>query len=105
VLSPYASHIAEELWSRLGGEGLVCTRPWRKHDHTLVVDDAITLGVQVNGKRRDEITVPTAASDDELKAIALASPRCRSSWRSAGKEGHRRQGPPREHRGLSAAHA
>jgi leucyl-tRNA synthetase len=74
VLSPYASHIAEELWSRLGGEGLVCQRPWPKHDDALVVDDAITLGVQVNGKRRDEITVPTAASDDEVKAIALASP-------------------------------
>jgi leucyl-tRNA synthetase len=74
VLSPYASHIAEELWSRLGGEGLVCTRSWPKHDDALVVDDAITLGVQVNGKRRDEITVPTAASDDEVKAIALASP-------------------------------
>lgn len=74
VLSPYASHIAEELWSRLGGEGLVCQRSWPKHDDALVVDDAITLGVQVNGKRRDEITVPTAASDDEVKAIALASP-------------------------------
>ena len=74
VLSPYASHIAEELWQRLGGEGLVCQRGWPKHDDALVVDDSITLGVQVNGKRRDEITVPTAASDDEVKAIALASP-------------------------------
>jgi leucyl-tRNA synthetase len=74
VLSPYASHLAEELWHRLGGEGLVCQRPWPAHDEALCVDDTITLGVQVNGKRRDEIAVPAAADDDTVKAVALASP-------------------------------
>ena len=74
VLSPYASHIAEELWQRLGGDGLVCQRSWPAHDDALVVDDSVTLGVQVNGKRRDEIVVATGASDEEVKAIALASP-------------------------------
>ena len=74
VLSPYAAHIAEELWQRLGGTGLVCQRDWPQHDDALVHDDAITLGVQVNGKRRDEILVPTDADDDVVKAMALASP-------------------------------
>jgi leucyl-tRNA synthetase len=73
VLSPYASHIAEELWHRLGGQGLVCQRGWPQHDESLCVDDTITLGVQVNGKRRDEIAVPAAADDEAVKAIALAS--------------------------------
>jgi leucyl-tRNA synthetase len=73
VLSPYASHLAEELWSRLGGEGLVCMQPWPVYDDALVVDDTISLGVQVNGKRRDEISVAATASDDDVKAIALAS--------------------------------
>lgn len=74
VLSPYASHIAEELWARLGGQGLVCQRGWPQHDDTLCVDDTVTLGVQVNGKRRDEIAVAADADDDAVKAIALASP-------------------------------
>lgn len=73
VLSPYAAHLAEELWSRLGGEGLVCTTGWPAHDEALCVDDEITLGVQVNGKRRDEVTVKKDAPDDEVKATALAS--------------------------------
>jgi leucyl-tRNA synthetase len=74
VLSPYASHLAEELWERLGGQGLVCQTGWPAHDDALCVDDTVSLGVQVNGKRRDEISVPTGASDDEVQAIALASP-------------------------------
>jgi leucyl-tRNA synthetase len=73
VISPYASHIAEELWARLGGEGLVCQRGWPAHDEALCTDDTLTLGVQVNGKRRDEISVPAAADDETVKAIALAS--------------------------------
>ena len=74
VISPYASHIAEELWARLGGEGLVCQRGWPAHDEALCTDDTLTLGVQVNGKRRDEVSVPANADDEAVKAIALASP-------------------------------
>ena len=73
VLSPYAPHIAEELWHRLGQIGLVCMQPWPAHDEKLIVDDTITLGVQVNGKRRDEITVPKDADDATVTAAALAS--------------------------------
>ena len=73
VLSPYAPHIAEELWSRLGQEGLVCTQAWPMHDDALLSDDTIKLGVQVNGKRRDEITVPKDADDATVTQVALAS--------------------------------
>jgi leucyl-tRNA synthetase len=74
VLSPYAPHIAEELWARLGQQGLVCQEAWPAHDERLTVDDTISLGVQVNGKRRDEITVPKDADDKACEAAALASP-------------------------------
>ena len=73
VLSPYASHLAEELWERLGGQGCVCQQPWPMHDEALTVDDTVTLGVQINGKRRDEITVARDASDADVQQIALAS--------------------------------
>ena len=73
LLSPYASHLAEELWERLGRPGLVCQTSWPTHDEALCVDDTVMLGVQVNGKRRDEIAVPNDASDDEVQKIALAS--------------------------------
>jgi leucyl-tRNA synthetase len=73
TLSPYASHLAEELWQRLGGQGLCCQQPWPAHDDKLCADDTVTLGVQVNGKRRDEIAVPADATDDAVQAIALAS--------------------------------
>ncbi|MBI1947233.1 MAG: leucine--tRNA ligase [Deltaproteobacteria bacterium] len=74
ALSPYAPHLAEELWQRLGGQGLACQQAWPAHDERLCVDDSMTLGVQVNGKRRDEITVPADVDDDACKAAALASP-------------------------------
>jgi leucyl-tRNA synthetase len=74
VLSPYAPHIAEELWERLGQAGLVCQEAWPAHDDRLTVDDTVTLGVQVNGKRRDEISVPKDADDKTCEAVALASP-------------------------------
>ncbi len=73
VLAPYAPHLAEELWERTGGEGLVSLASWPAHDEKLTVDDSITLGVQVNGKRRDEITVARDADKATCEAAALAS--------------------------------
>jgi leucyl-tRNA synthetase len=73
VLSPYASHLAEELWQRLGGQGLVCQQPWPAHDNALCQDSTIGIVVQVNGKRRDEVHVPHDADDATVQAAALAS--------------------------------
>jgi leucyl-tRNA synthetase len=69
LLQPFAPHIAEEIWQKLGGEGLVVTAPWPSFKPELCVDDTVTLGVQVNGKMRGTIEIGIAASEAEaLKA-------------------------------------
>ncbi|MBM4784065.1 MAG: leucine--tRNA ligase [Archangiaceae bacterium] len=75
VLAPYAPHLAEELWSRLGGEGLVSIAPWPKFDASLVVDDTVTYAVQVLGKLRTEIQAPINATEAEVRAMAEADPK------------------------------
>jgi leucyl-tRNA synthetase len=70
LLSPYASHVAEELWARLGGEGLVCQQAWPPFDPSLLVDDTVTYAVQVLGKLRAEMKVPVDASEAEVRALA-----------------------------------
>ncbi|MEM1177280.1 MAG: leucine--tRNA ligase [Acidobacteriota bacterium] len=73
VLAPYAPHLAEELWRRLGADGLVVTQPWPEHDEALCVEDMVTLVIQVNGKLRDRIDVAKSTPKDELERLALAS--------------------------------
>lgn len=75
VLAPYAPHLAEELWSRLGGEGLVSIAPWPKFDPALIADTTVTYAVQVLGKLRAEIQAPLTATPDEVRAMAEADPR------------------------------
>lgn len=70
LLMPFAPHLAEELWSRLGGEGLVSTAAWPKFDPNLCKDDTVTMGVQVNGKMRGTIEIAIDAS--ESAAVELA---------------------------------
>jgi leucyl-tRNA synthetase len=73
MLSPFAPHLAEELWNRIGHAESLAHEPWPEADPALLVTDTITLAVQVNGKRRDEIEVPSDADEEEIKAAALAS--------------------------------
>ncbi len=72
LLAPYAPHVAEELWSRLGGEGLVSVAAWPTFDPALVVDDTVTYAVQVLGKLRAEVTAPLTATEAEVRALAEA---------------------------------
>jgi leucyl-tRNA synthetase len=72
VLSAYAPHVAEELWERLDQDGLVAHADWPPHDETWCIDDTVTVVVQVNGKKRDEILAPRGASNEELERLALA---------------------------------
>ena len=73
VLAPYAPHIAEELWSRLGHEELISNRPMPEWDEALCVDATITLIIQVNGKKRGELQAPKDADKAALEALALES--------------------------------
>jgi leucyl-tRNA synthetase len=74
LIQPYAPHVAEELWSRLGHERL-WEAPWPAADASLLERDTFELVVQVNGKVRDRIEVPVALGEDELVAAATSSPR------------------------------
>jgi leucyl-tRNA synthetase len=74
MLAPVAPHIAEELWTnQLGKPYSVHQQSWPKFDEAAAKEDSIELPVQVNGKVRDRITVPAEASEEEIKAAALAS--------------------------------
>lgn len=71
LMQPMTPHLAEEVWQALGGEGLVTTAPWPTADPALLIDDTVTLPIQVNGKRRSEITVPKDMPKEEVEKIAL----------------------------------
>jgi leucyl-tRNA synthetase len=72
LMSPMTPHLAEEIWSMLGGTGLVAQAPWPKPDPALLVEDSVTLPIQINGKRRSEITVPKDMPKEEVEKLALA---------------------------------
>jgi leucyl-tRNA synthetase len=73
LLSPYSPHICEELWQRLGEEELIAHAEWPSWDPELAQDETITIVVQVNGKKRDELQVTRDTDKDELERLALAS--------------------------------
>jgi leucyl-tRNA synthetase len=75
LLSPFAPHLAEELWTRLGFEGRASTQPWPIHDEKYLVLDEVEYVVQVNGKLRDRLTIKKDAPDSDVEAAALASPK------------------------------
>jgi len=70
VLAPFAPHFSEELWSQLGGEGLVSLGAWPDADPKLLERDEVTLVVQINGKLRGRIQVPRGYSQDEAMDLA-----------------------------------
>jgi leucyl-tRNA synthetase len=72
MLAPLAPHLGEELWRALGHAESVAHAPWPEPDPAHLVRDSLRLAVQVNGKRRDEIEVPADASEDAIRAAALA---------------------------------
>jgi leucyl-tRNA synthetase len=72
MVSPMMPHLAEECWRVLGQDGLVAQAPWPKVDAELLVEDVITLPVQVNGKKRADITVAQNAGNDTIEAAVLA---------------------------------
>jgi leucyl-tRNA synthetase len=75
LLAPFAPHIAEELWSRLGNTGLAMLQSWPDYDEAMLRETELELPVQVNGKVRARVVVPSAADPSALEAAALADPR------------------------------
>jgi leucyl-tRNA synthetase len=84
LLSPFAPHIGEEMWERLGRRFSIVDRPWPVADAAIAREDQLELAVQVNGKVRGRITVPAGSSEDEMKKKALADPKVEEHTR--GKE-------------------
>ncbi len=72
ITAPFMPHLAEECWQAMGHEAMIVHAAWPKADPVLVVSDTITLAVQFNGKRRDEMTVSARATPAELERAALA---------------------------------
>jgi leucyl-tRNA synthetase len=77
LIEPMTPHLAEELWERLGHSTLLADTPWLVADPAFLVEDQVTLPVQVNGKRRSEITVAKGADRATVEAAALADPAVR----------------------------
>jgi leucyl-tRNA synthetase len=74
VLAPMTPHLAAEAWERRHGDH-VHARPWPVADPALVVDESVTMVVQINGKVRDRLEVAPDIADDEAERLALSSPR------------------------------
>jgi leucyl-tRNA synthetase len=74
LMQPMTPHLAEEIWSTLGGEGLVTGAKWPTLDALMLINDTIILPIQVNGKRRDEIEINIDLAKDEIEKIVLERP-------------------------------
>ena len=72
LMQPMTPHLAEEVWALMGGAGMVTTTPWPVVDPAMLVDDTITLPIQINGKRRSEIKVAKDLPKSEVEKLALA---------------------------------
>ncbi len=83
LLSPYAPHLAEELWAKLGHTETLAYAAWPAADPQYLIEDLITVAVQVNGKVRDQLQVPADSEAEAVKELALASEKVQP-W-TAGK--------------------
>ncbi len=72
LMSPMTPHLSEECWRMLGGEGLVTGAPWPRADEAMLVEDSVTLPIQINGKRKSEITVAKDLPKEEVEKLVLA---------------------------------
>ena len=84
LLAPYAPHLAEELWEKLGHKQSSAYAPWPKYDDALLKEDKVTVILQVNGKIRDRVEVPAQISSADLEKLALANARVKEHL--AGKQ-------------------
>ena len=71
LMSPMTPHLAEDIWAHQGGDGLIINAPWPRADEDMLVETTVTLPIQVNGKRRAEITVSKDLSKVEIERLTL----------------------------------
>ena len=71
LVAPAAPHLAEECWARSGEPGMIADAAWPSFDPALLVDDQVTLAVQVNGKLRDTLNAPRGLDRAAAEALAL----------------------------------
>jgi leucyl-tRNA synthetase len=72
LFHPMMPHLAEECWAMLGHKTLVAEAPWPRVERDLLIEDTVTLPVQINGKKRAEVTVARNATNAEIEAAILA---------------------------------
>ncbi|UZD90924.1 leucine--tRNA ligase [Cognatishimia activa] len=72
LMSPMTPHLAEDIWAHQGGEGLIVDAPWPVADEAMLVEANVTLPIQINGKRRAEISVPKDMPKEEVEKLALS---------------------------------
>jgi len=72
LMAPMTPHLAEDIWATLSGPGLVATAAWPVPDPAMLIDDTVTLPIQINGKRRGELQVPPELDKAEVEERALA---------------------------------
>ncbi|MFL3876494.1 leucine--tRNA ligase [Wolbachia endosymbiont of Trichogramma kaykai] len=73
IIEPFMPHLAENLWQKIGGKGMLYMQPWPKADESLLIDNMVTVAVQINGKLRATIEVATDLPQEKLKKIATDS--------------------------------
>jgi leucyl-tRNA synthetase len=73
LLGPFAPHLADEAWERLGNKGFLLQQPWPSWDPQLTIDEMVTVVIQVNGKLRAQFTAPRDTGREELEKTALAN--------------------------------
>jgi leucyl-tRNA synthetase len=72
LFHPMMPHLAEECWAMLGHDTLVAQAPWPEVERALLIEETLTLPVQINGKKRADVTVPRQAANAEIEAAVLA---------------------------------
>ncbi|MFL6789497.1 MAG: leucine--tRNA ligase [Sphingomicrobium sp.] len=84
LVSPAAPHLAEEAWGARGEAGMIADAAWPSFEPAMLIDEEVTIAVQVNGKLRETMTAPRGTSREEVEALALALPRIRSQLAGGG---------------------
>ncbi len=73
LLCPFAPHLCEEMWENMGGEGFISLAEWPSYDEAKTIDQTVEIGIQVNGKPRSTVTVPTGSAKEDVLAAAKAN--------------------------------